>query len=392
MPKVTAVMGGHVVLPDGVRAADILIDGATITTVLEPGSASPPPSAGVIDAGGCVVLPGGVDPHTHPLANLGSATAARSREGRPRSARLRTSAPARGLWTHSGVRTPTSSRQARIESSSTRSSASRITSTRHDLEELGELGARSVKLFLAYPELGLMTSDRVLFETLRSAAELGLIVMVHCENGGVVAALEAEQLAVGRARAEGIRRDPPRRRRGGSRRAHPGARTARGRPGLPGPPHDGRLARPRPRGASEGQPRIVAEVCTHHLLFDSDRYDGPEPLRYLTVPPLRSRADVEALWNGVVDGTVDAIGSDHAEVSFQPDVPPGDFRSIPYSFAGVGARLSVVLAEGMRRGSPWSASRTCSPEALPRRSGSTLRASLPGHPPTSSCGTRRRNG
>lgn len=352
MPNVTAVMGGNVVLPDGVRAADILIDGARITTVLRPGSASSPPSAGVIDAGGCVVLPGGVDPHTHPLANLGSATAAALAGGTTTIGAFTDERPGEGPVDAFRRAKADELPQARIDVFLHPLIRDPDHLTRHDLEELGKLGARSVKLFLAYPELGLMTLDRVLFETLRSAAELGLIVMVHCENGGVVAALEAEQLAVGGRGPKGFVATRP-----GAVEEEAVARTlALAR--LAGAPvylvhltTEGSLDLVR-EARARGQPRIVAEVCTHHLLFDSDRYDGPEPWRYLTVPPLRSRADVEALWNGVVDGTVDAIGSDHAEVSFQPDVPPGDFRSIPYSFAGVGARLSVVLAEGMRRGIP----------------------------------------
>src|SRR3954447_22631364 len=189
MPKVTAVIGGHVVLPVGGHAADILIDGPTITTVLEPGSAITPHSAGVIDAAGCVVLPGGVDPHTHPLANLGSATAAALAGGATTICAFTDERPGEGALEAFRRASDDELPQARIHVFLHPLIREPDHLTRHHLEELGRLGARSVKLFLAYPELGLMTSDRVLFETMRSAADLGLIVMVHCENGGVVAAL-----------------------------------------------------------------------------------------------------------------------------------------------------------------------------------------------------------
>jgi dihydroorotase-like cyclic amidohydrolase len=68
---------------------------------------------------------------------------------------------------------------------------------------------------------------------------------------------------------------------------------------------------------------------------------------------LRSAAEhVEALWEGVADGTLDAIGSDHAQEPYRPDVPPGDVRALPYGLAGVEERLPFVLAEGQRRGIP----------------------------------------
>jgi dihydropyrimidinase len=95
---------------------------------------------------------------------------------------------------------------------------------------------------------------------------------------------------------------------------------------------------------------VFAEVCTHHLVFDDGAYAGPDAERYLVVPPLRPRPDVEALWDAVQDGTLDAVGSDHAQERYRPGAPPGDFTSLPYGLRGVEERLPVVLAEGVRRG------------------------------------------
>ncbi len=60
MQTVNAVTGGNVVTPEGVRAADVLIERATISGIAVTGTASG------LDATGCLVLLGGVDPHTHP--------------------------------------------------------------------------------------------------------------------------------------------------------------------------------------------------------------------------------------------------------------------------------------------------------------------------------------
>src|SRR5215469_17256371 len=75
---VTAVTGGTVVTPDGVRAADVLISDGRIAAVGESAAATGPDT---VNAAGCYVLPGGVDPHCHLMAQVALATAAAAREG-----------------------------------------------------------------------------------------------------------------------------------------------------------------------------------------------------------------------------------------------------------------------------------------------------------------------
>src|SRR5437660_7370392 len=75
---VAAVVGGTVVTLDGPRRADVLVSGEKIAAI---GRADPDPPQHVIDATGCYVLPGGVDPHAHLLANIPHATAAAARGG-----------------------------------------------------------------------------------------------------------------------------------------------------------------------------------------------------------------------------------------------------------------------------------------------------------------------
>src|SRR5262249_31140274 len=98
---------------------------------------------------------------------------------------------------------------------------------------------------------------------------------------------------------------------------------------------------------------VWAEVCTHHLVLDESCYERADAERWLEAPPLRSTADVEALWAGVLDGTVDTIGSDHAQVPYRPPFDTDDFRSLPYGVAGIEERVPVVLSEGRRRGVSW---------------------------------------
>ena len=95
---------------------------------------------------------------------------------------------------------------------------------------------------------------------------------------------------------------------------------------------------------------VWAEACTHHLVLDDSLYDGTDAARFVVVPPLRPRTDVDALWDGILDGTIDAIGSDHATAPYQPPFTGDDFRSLAYGFGGVEQRVPLVLSEGTKRG------------------------------------------
>src|SRR5262249_59046360 len=68
------------------------------------------------------------------------------------------------------------------------------------------------------------------------------------------------------------------------------------------------------RAGRGGRGGVLAEVCTHHLLLAGTRYAGADAERYLVCPPLRDGSHVEALWEGLADGTIDTIGSDHGQV------------------------------------------------------------------------------
>jgi dihydropyrimidinase len=96
---------------------------------------------------------------------------------------------------------------------------------------------------------------------------------------------------------------------------------------------------------------VSAEACIHHLVLDARVYERSDAERFLVVPPLRARDHLEALWQGVRAGTVDTVGSDHAQVRYRPQgQTPGHFTSLPYGLAGVEARLPLLLSFGRARG------------------------------------------
>ena len=190
--------GGLVVTPEGARDADVVVDGRLITRVEAPSGETD------LDARGCVVLPGGVDPHTHPLSDIRPATTAALRGGTTTALAftlpLPGEAPADAWRRAARELLPLAAVDVRLHPSIWE--PDRLEPS--DLVELRALGATSVKLFLAYGELGMAASDETLTKTLRAATELGLLTMVHCENGDAIDALVREQLAAGHLGVDGF--------------------------------------------------------------------------------------------------------------------------------------------------------------------------------------------
>jgi dihydropyrimidinase len=343
------IAGGLVATPGGAREADVFVEGPRIAAVTAP---TGPPGRDDVDASDCIVLPGGVDPHTHPLSDIAPATAAALSGGTTTA--LGFTAPRPGespadAWRRATRELlPLAAIDVRLHPSIWE--PDRLTEA--DLRELRELGATSVKLFLAYGELGMQASDRALRETLRVAAEIGLVTMVHCEDGDAIDRLVQEQLEAGRLGVEGfVAARPPEVEQEAVERVLDQAGKLDAAVYLVHLSTGGSVELVR-NARRRGQ-TVWAEACTHHLVLDESCLERERPERWLQAPPLRPRRDVEVLWEAIDDGTIDAIGSDHAQVQYQPDFATDDFRSLPYGIAGIEERIAVAISEGRRRGISW---------------------------------------
>jgi dihydroorotase len=191
------VTGGTVVTPDGTTQADVVIGHGKIIALAAAGAT--PAAADRLDATGCFVLPGGVDPHCHIMADVGAATRAAALGGTTtvlsftnpepgegavacllrRREELAAARPAVDVGLHAMLYRPDQVAPG-------------------DLRALREAGVSGIKVFLAYPELGIMWSTRGLFELMTAAARQGQVVQVHCEDGQMIEGLAAAAIAAGR--------------------------------------------------------------------------------------------------------------------------------------------------------------------------------------------------
>jgi dihydropyrimidinase len=345
-----AVTGGTVVLAGGALPADVIIEDGRIAALAKPGTARA--GAGALDATGCLVLPGGVDPHCHIMADVAAATRAAALGGTTTVLSFTNPGP--------GEEAGECFLRCRSEVTGGRPA---VDVGLHavlyrpdevaDLAALRNAGVSGIKVFLAYSELGIMWSTRGLFELMTTAARHGQVVGVHCEDGELIDGLAAAAVTAGHTGVPVFAQTHP-----------PGAEAAAVARVLETAHITGavcylvhlscaealdqvRLARRR------DSPDLRAEVCLHHLLLDDRCYLRDDAERYLVCPPLRPPGHPEALWQALADGTLDMVGSDHCQErsrtigEFAPDG-----RGYRYGIAGVGARLPLLLSRGLARGLP----------------------------------------
>jgi len=218
------------------------------------------------------------------------------------------------------------------------------------MENLAGQGITSFKVYLTYAH---KLSDADVFRALRKARESGLVVCVHPENDGVVNLLRDEFRAAGKTapRYHPLSR-PMECEAEAINRMILLARIADNAPlyivhltnalGL----DFVKLAR------KMGQQNLWAETCPQYLLLDESRYSLPgiEGLKYLMCPPLRTPADRNALWKGL-EQDIDTIATDHCPFNFETQKIAGkkDFSRCPSGVPGVEERIPLMYSEGVQK-------------------------------------------
>ena len=96
---------------------------------------------------------------------------------------------------------------------------------------------------------------------------------------------------------------------------------------------------------------MYAETCPQYLLLDDGVYDQPfeKSAPYVLSPPLRKKEDQAALWEGITDGTIQTVGTDHCPFNLkgQKDRGKNDFTRIPGGAGGIEHRLSLIFTYGV---------------------------------------------
>ena len=352
------VSGGTVVDAFGERLADLRA-GADGRVMAVAARLAPVPGEEMVDATGCLVVPGGVDVHTHLHLPVGAVrvsddfwtgTVAAAMGGTTSIVdyvtAYRGEDPIAALGTWRRWAEP-----AAVDYGLHMTFTEAVPEAA--VARCVEAGVTSFKLYMAYPDR-LQVDDAVIFDIMVAAGRHGGLVTVHAENGGAIEALRRRALAEGRTGVIEHARTRPAVLEGEAvGRAAALAEVAR----VPvyivhvsSAPALAAVRSSRDRGID-----VLAETCPQYLHLDASGLEGPEGQDFVCTPPLRDPWHAEELWEGLTAGTVHTVATDHCPFA-QADRRAGttgvgwhDFTEIPGGLPGIETRLALVW-DGVRAG------------------------------------------
>ncbi len=349
--------GGVVVGAGASREADVLMDGEKIVAV---GQDLPQEGAQVVDVRGRLLFPGFIDAHTHFDLDVCNTTTADDFAAGSRAAVcggttmvIDFACPNKGETLGYGL----SLWHKKADGKTSCDYGFHMTiddwneGIRAEIPEMFRAGISSFKMYMTYPAM--MIGDQDLFSALLELKKYGGIAGVHCENAGVIDALIAQHKADGKLAPS----------------AHPECR--------PNPleaeavAHLLRIAEVADVpvvivhlstreslhevfAARERGQRVYVETCPHYLILDDSRYDQDDfdaAAAYICAPPLRKKADQEALWKALANGTIQTVSTDHCSFTRQQKrAGQGDFTKIPGGLPGVEDRGLLLYTYGVAAG------------------------------------------
>jgi dihydropyrimidinase len=351
----TVIKNGTIVTADLTYKADVLIEGGVITAI-------GPNLVGdkALDATGCYIMPGGIDPHTHlEMPFMGtyssddfeSGTRAALAGGTTMVVDFALPSPGQGLmdalkmWDNKSTR-------ANCDYSFHMAVTWWGEQVFDEMAEVTARGINSFKHFMAYKG-SLMVNDDELFASFKRCADLGAIPMVHAENGDIVAEMSAKLLAEGNTGPEAHAYSRPSQVEGeATNRAIMIADMA----GVPlyvvhtscEEAHEA-IRRARMQGK-----RVYGEPLIQHLTLDESEYANPDwdhAARRVMSPPFRNKAHQDSLWAGLSSGSLSCVATDHcAFTTEQKRFGQGDFTKIPNGTGGLEDRMPMLWTYGVNTG------------------------------------------
>ncbi|CAG0961542.1 dihydropyrimidinase [Phycisphaerales bacterium] len=221
-----------------------------------------------------------------------------------------------------------------------------------DFREIVRRGVTSFKVFLAYKG-ALGVDDRELYHTLRLAKELGVVVTAHCENETLVDERQKELLAAAKTGPEYHEPSrPPYVEAEGVHHLMTFARQTGAEVYIVHTSCDAAV-REAQCGIANGVNAHI-EVVLPHLVLDKTYAERPgfEGAKYVMSPPLRGRADADAMWNHLRSRTVSTVATDHAPFDFETQKTMGRqaFTKIPNGIPSVEDRVNLLYTHGVAAG------------------------------------------
>jgi dihydropyrimidinase len=353
------IQNGTVVTAEETFAASVLIEGTTIKDVR---AGLSPAGHTVVDASGLLILPGGIDAHTHLDMPFGGTTSADDFETGTRAAAIGGTTTIvdfaiqpKGTKMRAALDTwwKKAEGKACIDYGLHMIVTDLGTSGLEDMDDMVREGVASFKLFMAYPNV-LMVDDATIFKALQQTSKNGALICMHAENGSVIDVIVQQALADGKtapiyhaltrptvAEAEAVQRAIAMAEIAGapvyivhlsSEDALNQVREARDR-GLP----------------------AFAETCPQYLLLSLEEtmnHNSFEDAKWVFTPPLREKKNQPKLWDGLKEDHLQVVSTDHCPFCFadQKILGVNDFTKIPNGGPGIENRMQLIHHHGVNEG------------------------------------------
>lgn len=362
----TLIENGTLVLESGPVRADLMIENEKIAAIgtkeeiaRKTGGLRPEDEFRIIDASGLIVLPGGIDPHTH----FNIMTSVRSVDDFTSGTISAVFGGTTTIVDHMGFGPKGCSLHHQYEVYQEYTQGKCVADYGFHgvfqeiddeiLEEtasMAEEGLSSFKMYLTYDY---RQSDEEAIRILETLGDLGGMTTVHCENHAILTYLREKFIREGKlsAKYHPLSRPPYCEAEAAGRMAD--LALAAGDAPLYVVHVSAKETADRIRQARLRGQKVYGETCPQYLVLDDSVYEDPvQGLKYIMSPPIRDKSHQAPLWEALRDGTLQVAATDHCSFCFSGDKQIGreDFTKCPNGAPGVELRMPILFSEGVSKG------------------------------------------
>ncbi|MBN9606250.1 MAG: dihydropyrimidinase [Actinomycetales bacterium] len=362
----TLITGGTVVSSTGRTTADVLVDGEKVVALIAPGTTALGTDLTtavdtVVDATGKYVIPGGIDAHTHFELPFGGTEASDSFESGTRAAAwggttsvIDFAVQTTGTKVPDGLATwhEKAAGNCAIDYGFHQILGGVDEESLAYMPKLVDEGITSYKMFMAYPGV-FYSDDGQILRAMQKAAELGMLTMMHAENGPAIDVLAAQLAEAGKTTPyyHGIAR--------AWQMEEEATHRAIMLSNLTGAPlyvvHvSAKQAVAQLAAARDDGMNVFGETCPQYLYLSleeqlgasSDEWGAFEGAKWVCSTPLRSRAEghQDHMWQALRTNDLQMVSTDHCPFCMkgQKELGKDDFRKIPNGIGSVEHRMDLL--------------------------------------------------